>query len=258
MAHDRKRRTALGTILTILCTLSAGTSARGQLSADPYKPYNAEYEQYVYPSYPGELGVTPNQSLLQGRGGSARSYQRFLEEEEEMDRASSSFSTAPGRRGIGVPYYRAYRDYDKAYNRVYAPNKEADASYLANVRARDDLYARYLAAKDPKKRAALLKEYQDVHRRALSALGQGRNTASRRPRPSGGEAGTPPRPPIPGTTERRSGRSAGTGGRSRAGSSPNPSNTDVLNRSESRERASRPRPEPPPLPTRRPAVDTAP
>src|SRR5712675_3774671 len=36
---------------------------------DPYKPYNAGYDQFVYPTYPNGIGLVPNQNVLEGRSG---------------------------------------------------------------------------------------------------------------------------------------------------------------------------------------------
>jgi hypothetical protein len=212
-----------GAAFVLGCLVTAG-DARGQLSADPYKPYNAEYEQYIYPSYPSGLGVTPNQTLLEGRGGAARAYQRFMEEEDEMDRAGSGSSAAPFRRGVGVPYYRAYRHYDEAYNRVYTPNKEADQRYMASRRTRDEIYSQYLTERDPKKKAQLLKEYREYSQRALRQLNETPGAPPRRT-PRSAESTVPPRPPVPGSARTR-----------------RPSET--LDRALREENASRKRPEP--------------
>jgi len=256
MALDRRLRLAIGTGLVILSVLPVTKNARAQLSADPYKPYNSQYEQYVYPSYPGDSGVAPNQSLLQGGGGGARSYQRFLEEEDEMDRAAPGSSVTSSRRAIGVPYYRAYRDYDRAYNRVYSPNKNADDKYLASRRSRDEVYSQYLAERDPKKKAQLLKEYQGYDQRARRELTEGRSINARRP--AGGNEGTaPPRPPIPGAgtgaAPRRTERAATPAGGERRDQAPAPpSSSDILRRSETMDRPGRARPTAPPLPPPRP------
>jgi hypothetical protein len=254
MAAWCKLRLVVVASVSAASTLFAAGRVSAQLSADPYRPYNEQYEQYVYPSYPTGVGVVPNQAVLEGRGGSARSFQRYLEEEDEMDRASSNASVAPGRRGVGSPYYRAYRDYDETYRRVYTPNKSADETYLANRKTRDGIYSEYLRETDPKKKAALLKEYQEYSQKALRQLNQGRGRGTR---PAAERANAPsrPRPPIPGSAPTPARGAAG--GRSGEQPSPpaRPSNAEILRRSEMQDRAPRPRPAPPSVPSRRPALD---
>ncbi|MDR3639416.1 MAG: hypothetical protein P4L84_36785 [Isosphaeraceae bacterium] len=256
MALFGRLKLAVGVGLSVLSMLALTRDASAQLSADPYKPYNAQYEQYIYPSYPTEGGVAPNQSLLEGGGGGAHAYQRFMEEEDEMDRAASNSSVSPGRRGVGVPYYRAYRDYDKAYSRVYTPNKKADEAYLASRQTRDDLYSQYLKETDPKKKASLLKEYQEYNQRAMRELNETRTPSSRRST-ARADATATPRPPIPGTERSRNSRDAATS-RERSRSSARPSNAEILRRSEALDQPLRSRPAPPAVPARRPALDDAP
>ncbi|WP_422926408.1 hypothetical protein [Singulisphaera sp. PoT] len=126
---------------------------------DPYKPYNAQYDAFAFPSYPNPEGYMPNQSILQGRSGrrSANQYQSYL---DELEAGGSSTR----RSGVGVPYYDAYRSYDSEYDRVSRPTKADDAFYREQ-QARRRKYFDYLRERDPKKRARLYREYTEESKR---------------------------------------------------------------------------------------------
>jgi hypothetical protein len=80
-----------------------------------------------------------------------------------------------------MPYYRSTIDpaYEQTYKRDYRPNLKADRGYERRHEVVTDLYLAYFAEKDPKKRAALLKQFRQVRRSSSSALGTRRESPSR-------------------------------------------------------------------------------
>jgi len=151
------RRVASAGLFVLTSMGWAGQAKAQDHTADPYKPYNQQYEQFVYPSYPSGYGLTPNQGLLE-RGGyrGANQFQRFLDSDEGP---ADEFGTGRRRGGPGVPYYSAYRQYDKDYGRIYQPNQESDQGFREDQRTRHDKYVAYLKEKDPRKRAELYRAY---------------------------------------------------------------------------------------------------
>lgn len=191
LAWPNNSRHLASAALLFLANLGwAGQSLAQDHTADPYKPYNQQYEQFVYPTYPGGYGLSPNQGVLEGRSGysGANQFQRFLDAEGE-----AGFDVSGGRRrsGPGVPYYSAYRQYDREYDRVYQPNKASDQSYYEDKQARHEKYLAYLKERDPKKRAELYREYTSNARKVTRDLAGPRRTAARRS-PAGEASATKP------------------------------------------------------------------
>jgi hypothetical protein len=81
------------------------------------------------------------------------------------------------RSGIGVPYYRSAVDAN--VRREYRPNAATDRSFEESQQLVTDKYLAYFSEREPKKRAALLKEYQQARRVATRALGTRRESPSR-------------------------------------------------------------------------------
>ncbi len=268
MAPSQRLRFAVSIVLGLSGWIAGYSNARGQLSPDPYKPFNSQYEQYVFPSYPTGDGVSPNQSLLDARPSyrSANQYRSFLDEMDEAANGPVGSSSSTIRRGIGTPYYQAHRDYNRSHGRVYTPNGTADQDYLANRQARDDAWSDYqrFKGRDPKAAAKALKEYELYNEKTRRDLSANRTEPARRPaanpsRETSRDSAPPrprldsvpsrtgtrarsTRPPIPGT-ESATGRSATQRGSS--GSSP----TSVLNRNERESRESVPQRRRPPIPS---------
>jgi hypothetical protein len=123
-------------------------TARAQgFSPDPFKPFNSQFEQFVYPISPfaggpgaaaGAMGRVDNQ------------YQQYLKELEGADRALNQ------RYGIGVPHWKLRSDIDL--------DRRDQASRGVGRRGRDaggsitQRYLAYFSESDPKKRANLLRE----------------------------------------------------------------------------------------------------
>jgi len=259
--------------LVILVVLGITPAAVAQFSPDPYKPWNSEYESYIYPRYPGPDGIYPNQGVLSMPSGarSANRYQNFLDELEGDTNEPGRPYVSP-RRSIGVPYTRAFRQYDQTYGRVYTPNREADREYNASRQARDELYSELRATKDPAQRSRLRKEYELYNRQTLRELMSGRRTAKKKPSSSDDDLLTGPAPlelptrsRMPSFTTPRPSAGTGTGrsstrdalkSRSRTTAPRLPSPLDTLRRSELLDRSSpatsRSLTTPPPSPSRTP------
>ena len=144
----------------VALVLCISPNAVAQLSADPYNPWNSQYESYVYPTIPGTGGgVYSGQAAFELPSGN-RGANRFSEVTGDYDRPSLDKDGArvPLRRGVGVPYTRAYRDYDRMYDRIYTPNRNGegrgiDDEYNENRQKREEAYATF--AWRSKERASL-------------------------------------------------------------------------------------------------------
>lgn len=147
-------------------------------TGDPYKPYNQEYESYAYPQYPIVPGVVPNQNVLEGRSGT-RSANQFQNYVGGLDTVGAEDVYGPRRSGPGVPYYSAYRRYDRDYNRFYQPNQQSDQNFYQDQQARHDKYLAYLRERDPKRRVQLYREYSQTTLRASRDLNATRSNFTR-------------------------------------------------------------------------------
>jgi hypothetical protein len=192
--------------LALFIALAHGTPASAQgLTADPYRPYNSQYDPYVYPVYPSGGAVIPNQQRLTGRSGPAQAnqFQDFL----EGNRFGFDSSGPSRSAGAGVPYYQAHR----RFNPNNRPNNsEADRLFREKQEDRDTRYfearKKYQEAvseRDPEKRARLIKEYAAAKRLA-------EQDSQRTPDPS--EPGQKPEVGPRGTTDPPAARRAGEAG----------------------------------------------
>lgn len=203
------------------CVAVASTSnAIAQLSPDPYNPWNSQYESYVYPSIPGGTGVYPGQAAYEMPSGN-RSANRFSRDVlEDFDRPSldERGGRVPLRRGVGIPYTRAYREYDEMYKRVYTPNANVDDDYNSMRQQRDKAYQALRASKDPKERSDLRRTFDLYNRKTLreqllggragraERTGAGQSRVDARSRGSAGKIPTRPRAlqsPIDDSTDER-------------------------------------------------------
>jgi hypothetical protein len=172
--------------------LTAG--ARAQHTPDPYNivgEYNLGYEDSMYSTYPNGAGINSNQAILQGvRPGRANSFQSYL---DSFDGSSDSLfgGSSRGRGGAGVPYYRAHKEFDDAFDRIYTPNAAPDQAFRADQETRTKLYVEYLKESDPKKRAQLYRLYNQQSLRTARDSGAGSARAALRTR------NTPSTPPAP-------------------------------------------------------------
>ncbi len=140
---------------------------------DPYKPYNAQYDAFSFPTYPNPEGYMPNQGILQGRSAQrgANQFQNYLNEVDGIGGRGS---------GLGVPYYRSNRRYYSEYDRENLPIATADDRFFAEQELRHKKYLEYLRERDPKKRARLYREYTDASKKSSRELLSPRRYMSRK------------------------------------------------------------------------------
>jgi hypothetical protein len=180
------------------------------LGPDPFQPYNQQFSPYVYPTGP----ATPDggQSLPSIARMGNSSANRFGAWMNELHGASRSRSE---RYGIGMPYYRSSVDplFEKLRDRDYQPNRATARSFEESQRLLTDKYLAYFSERDPRKRSALMREYNVARRQATRALGARRESPShfvdsvnriRRPgsEPEPGAASSAPGRTRPGATAR--------------------------------------------------------
>jgi hypothetical protein len=148
--------------------------AQGGFGPDPFRPYNSQYDPFVFGVAPGPLDL--GRSRL-GPGNGLLGANRF---EDYMNSIQGGAGGA--RLGAGSPYspyFQANRQYDEGFGRVYRPNKEADARFEVDQGEVTRLYFQYLREKDPKKRAELFRQYTGARTRVLRELASPRPTSSR-------------------------------------------------------------------------------
>jgi hypothetical protein len=168
-------------LLVHLVSVAAAPACLAQgFGPDPFRPYNSQYDPFVYPVAPGPTDFGYNRGGINGIRG-ANQFESYLNSLQGSALGSGAgFGGGAGLRGgIGTPYYQANRAYDREYDRIYRPNKEADAKYESDQSKYTSLYFEYLRERDPKKRAELYREYVRARRRAEQDLVPPRVTAAR-------------------------------------------------------------------------------
>ena len=183
--------------MAVLTALGLPFTARAQHTPDPYNivgEYNVGYEDSMYPTYPNGAGMSSNQAILQGRvGPRANTFQSYLDGLDGGGLGSMFGSSYRSRGGAGVPYYRAHKEFDDAFDRIYTPNAAPDQAFRADQEARTKLYVEYLKEADPKKRAQLYRLYNQQSLRTARDSGAGSARAALRNRNSSStRLATPP------------------------------------------------------------------
>ncbi|WP_165221477.1 hypothetical protein [Aquisphaera insulae] len=212
--------------LAALLALGGVPSARGQgFGADPFRPYNSQYDAYVYPVAPS---MSYGYNNAPPRVGGTTPYQNYLD-------SLSGPSGGGGRSGVGVHYNQANRAYDRELRRIYEPNKESDAEFQARQEAANDIYFKYFREKNQKKRAELLRQYNRARTREdleldsrggvarapkVPATREGAGLGRERSRTARYNSDGPP--PLSGSRSapRRRSPAAGSGAAAKAGSDP--------------------------------------
>jgi hypothetical protein len=185
--------------IAALAALSLTVGAQAQHTPDPYNivgEYNLGYEDNIYASYPNGAGLNPNQALLQGRVGAGRAntFQSYLDSLDGGSGDSLFGGSSRNRGGAGVPYYRAHKEFDDAFDRIYTPNAISDETFRADQEKRTKLYVEYLKEPDPKKRAQLYRAYLQQSRQTARDSGAGSARAANRGRAE--SSPTPSQPPA--------------------------------------------------------------
>ena len=139
----------------ILLGIAAASRAQG-MGADPFRPYNSQYDAFIFPIAPGPMdaGFRAARDTQGVRG--ANQFENYM----------NSLQGTGSHAGAGTPYYRANRAYDREFNRDYRPNREADARFDTNQEMVTELYFKALREKDPQKRAEIFKDYSRARSRA--------------------------------------------------------------------------------------------
>jgi hypothetical protein len=152
---------------------------------DPFKPFNSQYLQYVYPIAP-ETG--PAATAGRNVGSRDNQFQNWVNEQEGAARLSSE------RYGAGVPYWRVRTD-RKEEQRIRLNRRNArNDDVLGSITQK---YLAYFSEESPSKRAILLRE---------NASGRNLDNVSGAARPGNGDDSE--EGPLPRGASRRSGASS--------------------------------------------------
>jgi len=187
----------------LLVGFVASSRAQG-FGPDPFRPYNSQFDPFVYPMVTGPVDYGRGPGL--GVRG-ANQFGNYL----------NSLQGTGSHAGAGTPYYRANRAYDREFGREYRPNKEADARFEDKQTIATDLYFKYLREKDPRKRAEIFRDYNLARSRVDRELSS----------PRAGTQRSSPRSPRREVPPASGSEPTGTGTRDRAvGNAPQPLSSD--------------------------------
>jgi hypothetical protein len=153
-------RLATGSAWLLLAVSPLSVLAQG-FGPDPFRPFNSQYDSYVYPIAPGPLDGVGNPTLNRTGVRGANQFDSYL--------------NGMGSGNVGTRFDQLYRSQISEHRRAFRPTHDADLKFEDRQASMTSLYFDYLRAKDPRKRAALLKEYnqaRDQASRELSAAGR--------------------------------------------------------------------------------------
>ena len=149
-SHGGRRfglRLATGSAWLLLAASPLSALAQG-FGPDPFRPFNSQYDSYVYPISPGPLDPVGNPGL--NRAG-VRGANRF---DDYLNQIGTS----------GNRYDQLYRSQISSQRQAFRPTSEADAKFEDQQNSLTTLYFKYLRERNPAKRAALLKQYNKARR----------------------------------------------------------------------------------------------
>jgi hypothetical protein len=199
-------------VVGLVALASIPSIARAQ--GNVFNPYgNSGYEDYREfgsPKY-APSGALPGQAVLNSEPiitrPRANSYQQYTQELE-----GTADPTTNRRANSNLPYYQAYQQLNRQYNRVYRPNDTPEnRRFEERMRLRDAAYSKALTEPDAAKRARLLRQVeQDSIDRPTTATRPRSTTGATTARPTQGRTGSAPlsrapspyssaAPPPPGT-----------------------------------------------------------
>jgi len=165
------------TALAVMVSPASTSAVMAQgYGADPFRPYNSQYDPYTYPMGPASPAGGQGGANLPRMGNmGANQYQGYLDELAGASRQGTE------RYGIGMPYYRSAVDpsFDTKGAREYRPNYIADRSFEQSHEVITRKYLAYFTEKDPKKRAELLRDYNRARTRVSRAMSGRREDPSR-------------------------------------------------------------------------------
>ena len=204
----------LGLFLTAL--LAPQALAQG-FGPDPFRPFNNQYDAYVYPIGPAGAGGTGTGGGYPASRG-ANQFQDYLNELQGSGRQRNE------KYGIGVPYYRSSVDpaYSRKSDRDYQPNRASQRTFEETQQLIADKYLAFMAEKDPKKRTELFRAYDRARRQSTRAMTARRESPARimdqarrvDPTSATRKGAKEPSDPAALLREKRSARPSATGGRS--------------------------------------------
>jgi len=157
--------------LSLLWIVVVGQTVSAQgFGPDPFRPYNNQYDAYTYPiSPPGADAAQAAAAMRSGVRG-ANQFENYLAEIQGLGRSGTE------RYGQGLPYFRSSIDpnFAKSQKRDYRPNWSTERSFEETQQRLTAKYLAYFEERDPKKRARLLREYQQFRRQTTRSLNAGR------------------------------------------------------------------------------------
>ena len=154
----------------VLAAVVAPTAfAQPSFGPDPFRPYLNQYDPYVFPMGPASPMAGGGEMMMRGGFNGANQFQSYLNEVSGAGRDTSD------RAGIGMPYFRSAVNpsWGGSGFRDYQPNARSTPTFEETQRQVSDTYFAYFSERDPKKRAALLKEYRHARRTASRELNSG-------------------------------------------------------------------------------------
>ncbi len=173
----RNRETRLGQSLPLglfLTALLAPQALAQGFGPDPFRPYNNQYDPYVYPIGPAGAGGT-------GAGGGYPASRGANQFQDYLNELQGSGRQRIERYGIGVPYYRSTVDpaYSRKSDRDYQPNRASQRTFEENQQVIAEKYLAFMAEKDPKKRTELFRAYDRARRQSAGAMTARRESPAR-------------------------------------------------------------------------------
>lgn len=156
-------RLATGSAWLLLAISPLSALAQG-FGPDPFRPFNSQYDSYVYPIAPGPYDPVGNPGLNRAGVRGANQFDDYL-------------------NGIGSTanrYDQLYRSQISSQRRGFKPSSEADAKFEDQQSSLTTLYFKYLRERDPVKRAALLKQYTKARKESAREVPTAARTTSGR------------------------------------------------------------------------------
>jgi hypothetical protein len=171
------RRLIAGVTLGASVMGAATVWAQG-FGPDPFRPYNSQYEPYVRAIGPASPAAGQSAPMNGIGNRSANQFQGFL---NELQGPANTFDPMGDRFGIGQPYYRSTVDpaFSKRFRPAFLPREKAERSFEETQRLIDEKYFAYFEEKDPRKRARLLRDFNQAQARVSRAFSARREDPAR-------------------------------------------------------------------------------
>jgi hypothetical protein len=154
-------------VLATGLSLLVNTKASAQSSFDPYRPESRNYNTSSFPTLPNNLALPGAARSAEeylapsGRTSRYNTFERFMNGDDDgvfgAERSGGS-GRSDRRGGIGVPYYEAYRQNDRASQKPYVPNRESEKAFRDFEAERDRRYKLAMKEKNVVKRSKLLED----------------------------------------------------------------------------------------------------